>query len=405
MASASSKSARHALVRGLRLPGDERQLTNAIAAIASDDITFATAFVDALLSQVHEDCLHTAAAQERLLPVPRRLRGDRERQLYDRAGGSLGRVDLIFEEADGESEFTLLVENKLYSQFGPGQLDRYHAGLRVIRGRGGRGGLIAVTRDVPTGGELKRSAEEWLGSIRWARLLPKLRNLPIEDAGVAAQWLLLLDVLDDQGDLGMTGINADAVRAWARAYEGREALASLLKQVARETVEHTQRELRRVYRIRREPTELARPWYRTVKESTLIQSGVYEVRFGIRVPADYKDQTLQATFWTEDGKPFFGLVTNPRDGDNLLDEGNKKLQRQVNTIVNAGFVQNGSFASWYSQHDAEPVLTTEDAPSKLLGVLCRDITTVIESRLLLFDVTEPLRRGERHAKRAKKATT
>jgi len=79
--------------------------------------------------------------------------------------------------------------------------------------------------DVPT------DDEGWLGSIRWARLLPRLRTLPIADAGVAKQWRLLLDVLDEQGDLGMTRIDADAVRAWSRYFEGRQQLEWLLEQI------------------------------------------------------------------------------------------------------------------------------------------------------------------------------
>jgi hypothetical protein len=139
-------------------------------------------------------------------------------------------VDLIFETADPDP-FVLVVENKLYSGYGKAQLSRYQAGLRVVRGHGGRGGLLAMTRDVPTAGELRADDEGWLGSIRWARLLPRLRTLPIADAGVAKQWRLLLDVLDEQGDLGMTRIDADAVRAWSRYFEGRQQLEWLLEQI------------------------------------------------------------------------------------------------------------------------------------------------------------------------------
>src|SRR4051794_37839335 len=203
---ASDGSAAHAMVRGLRRARDEVQLTNVIAAIASTDSTFATEFVHALLAQAYDDCPATRDAQRRLQPIPERLHGDRERHLYDSNGASLGRVDLIFAEPGDDSRFTLLVENKLYSALGPEQVARYHAGLRVLRGRAGKGGLIAVTRDVPTRGELHRPNEEWLGSVRWARLLPRLQGLTVKDPGVAAQWLLLLEVMDEEGDLGMTNI-------------------------------------------------------------------------------------------------------------------------------------------------------------------------------------------------------
>lgn len=108
MLARSRTTARRALVWGLRRPRDEVQLTNVIAAIASSDVRFATEFVNALLAQVHEDCPATRPAQSRLRPVPERLRGDRERRLFDRTGQALGYVDLIFEEPGSDSEFTLL---------------------------------------------------------------------------------------------------------------------------------------------------------------------------------------------------------------------------------------------------------------------------------------------------------
>jgi len=73
-------------------------------------------------------------------------------------------------------------------------------------------------------GELEPTDAEWLGSVRWARLLGRLYELDIEDPDVKQQWRCLLDVLDDQGDLGMTNIDPGAVRGWARYQEGREAL-------------------------------------------------------------------------------------------------------------------------------------------------------------------------------------
>ena len=210
-------SPEHALVWGLRSQRDEAQVTNVIAAIAATDADFAFAFAEALVAQAFDDCPHTRAAVQRALPVPKTIHSGRERTLYDRAGSNLGRVDLSFDSTEEGDEYTLLVENKLYSGFGPEQLSRYRAGLRVVRGGGGRGAIIAVTRDVPTQGELQAIDPEWLGSVRWARLLPRLRKLPVSDDAVGVQWQLLLDVLDEQGDLGMTTIDGDAVRAWARS--------------------------------------------------------------------------------------------------------------------------------------------------------------------------------------------
>ena len=57
------------------------------------------------------------------------------------------------------------------------------------------------------------------GSVRWARLLPGLRELPVADEQLGEQWRLLLDILDRQGDLGMTRANSELIWAWARYLE------------------------------------------------------------------------------------------------------------------------------------------------------------------------------------------
>src|SRR5262249_24441445 len=114
--------------------------------------------------------------------------------------GDEGRVDLRFDGLD----LTLFVQIKLYAGYGHEQVRRY---LRAVRRLppGPRSALSAVTRAVPTYGESQLDDDErWLGSVRWAPLLSRLRHLPVADAQLADQWRLLLDVLDKQGDLGMT---------------------------------------------------------------------------------------------------------------------------------------------------------------------------------------------------------
>jgi hypothetical protein len=144
-----SDSRAHAVVYGLRNERDEAQLTRVIGAISRADPDFSRAFASALLDQAKEDCPHLTRAQAALGSLPDALACAAERTLYDEHGSNLGRVDLIFETADPDP-FALVVENKLYSGYGEAQLTRYQAALRVVRGHGGRGGLLALTRDVPT---------------------------------------------------------------------------------------------------------------------------------------------------------------------------------------------------------------------------------------------------------------
>lgn len=251
-----AESPAHAIVHGLRLRRHEAQLTQVVAAIARTDLGFARAFAEALLAQARLDGEGNQAAFDALGELPEKVRCAAEITMYNEMGGSLGRVDLLFEDAAGEP-FTLVVENKLHSGFGPAQLERYQSALRLVRGGGGRGGLLALTRDVPTAGGLEAGADEWLGSVRWSRLLPHLRRLSIIDAGVAAQWILLLDVLDQQGDLGMTSVDAEALRGRARYQAGRQQLQWLLEQIFDATLEHTRTELRRIHRAPKKAGEVA----------------------------------------------------------------------------------------------------------------------------------------------------
>ena len=141
----------------------------------------------------------------------------------------------------------------------------------------------------------------------------------------------------------MTTIDPGAVRAWARYEDGREALRRLLEQVHDATLAHTQQELKR-YRSGLKPPDLA-----AAAPGPLFPRGLYEVRFGLSVPAAYTEQSLQVACWPEDGVPYLGLVVIPRDGAILLDEGNRKLQRHVKALLDAGFIPNvGPEPSWYA---------------------------------------------------------
>lgn len=381
-----AESPAHAMVHGMRLRRDEAQLTQVVAAIARSDFGFARAFAEALLAQAQLDGKGNQAAFDALGDLPAEVRCAAEITMYDEMGGSLGRVDLLFEDAAREP-FTLVVENKLHSGFGPAQLERYQSALRLVRGGGG---LVALTRDVPTAGGLEAGADEWLGSVRWARLLPLLRRLPIVDAGVAAQWLLLLDVLDQQGDLGMTSVDAEALRGWARHHAGRQQLQWLLEQVFDATLEHTRSELRRIHRPSKKAGEIANLWFKGSRRATLIQQTLGGAQFGISVPGTYTEQSLAIGVWmTDPGDLEFGVTVIPRDAADFLERDDLKLKQQVTRLAACGFEQYRSMGEWYRGHPGEGLLAAEDGPRHLLDAVKSDISSIIESGILGYDVKTP----------------
>jgi hypothetical protein len=297
----SAERVPQALLWGLRRPRDETQLTQASAEVARVDKRFAGAFV-ALLLNAAANGSQSANVQPLLDGgVPPELGCRAEQHLRDTGDVSLGRVDLRF---DGD-DFTLFVENKLYSGYGNDQVKRYLAALeRLPEER--RSGLVAVTRNVPTYGEPKLEGQAgWLGSVRWAHIRACLRELPVHDDQLAAQWKLFVDVLEQQGDLGMTGAQPDLIRAWAQYLKGREHLADILDQVQERALDVVERELERKYGRRAKGEPLVAPYTRG-KKHLVVQRDQVSVYLGFRIPAKVKDSALEIQF-----NGYFGVPPSP----------------------------------------------------------------------------------------------
>ena len=209
-----------AIIRGLRRRGDETQFTQILWSISEAQPEFASAFVRVLLDAARANHPEKVA---RLEPVPTALTCRAEVVL----GENLGRLDLRFDDV---ADFTLFVENKLYSGYGQDQVDRYLAALELLPAGRQRTALVAVTRDIPGYGEPPAEREGWLGSIRWATVLPELRRLPLPPP-LGEHWRLLLGLMNEEGDLGMTKPNTNAIQDWANYATGSEELEKLLLQV------------------------------------------------------------------------------------------------------------------------------------------------------------------------------
>lgn len=239
-----------AILRALRRPGDEAQWTQVIAALASHDARFAGALAKVLVAAAPNG--HAS----KLAPVPERLlcrAEDTLQALFQ--SDSHGRVDLRFQSPEGD--FVLLVELKLHSGYGHDQVDRYLAAIAELPPESRRG-LVAITRNVPGVGEPPGNTEAWLGSIRWADILGELRDLPIENADLARQWQLILDLIEEQGDFGMTMLDRDDLYGWAHYRKTRDHLSALIDDLAPHALQVAQDRLApRPAWSGREPSEIA----------------------------------------------------------------------------------------------------------------------------------------------------
>jgi hypothetical protein len=194
---------RHRLIEALRVQRDEAQITRAIASVLSSDGTMAAAFVAVVLAG--------APRRDRIVfRVPSELGCRAEESLDD------GRADLSF--IDSEREHRALLELKVHSGYGDDQILRY---LKSLPTDPVKNVLAAITRTVPTYGD-EHDDPRWAGSIRWGRLVDGLRGLRPSDDDLAAQWSVLIDVLEQEGAMGFTGDDAEMLAAWAKAAPARD---------------------------------------------------------------------------------------------------------------------------------------------------------------------------------------
>lgn len=222
----------HEALRGLRRRRDEAQLTQFVAAVASTDRRFAGRLASMLVRNAPERQNFDPLVEE-AFEVPADLICRAEERVWDTSGVSQGFVDLLFRSDD--RRFVLLAELKLHSGYGRDQVNRYLKGLVIYRqaaGQGGRCGLIAVTRNPPVYGEPEAARPGWLGSVRWATIVDELRELEHQDKSVEALWRATLTILDEQGDFGMSRVDIDDVKAWARYTKGRHQLIRLMEEIS-----------------------------------------------------------------------------------------------------------------------------------------------------------------------------
>jgi hypothetical protein len=147
-------------------------------------------------------------------------------------------LDVIAEEAVRGSRFDLrfrgagwdvIVELKIHADYGPGWLDRYRDSLTQVE----HAYVAAITRDIPWGELPPDQANRWLGATRWRDLLPGLRTLPVGDPELRTQWLLFLDVLEEEGSMGFTRPDPNLFDDFARARLATGHMEELLRVLER----------------------------------------------------------------------------------------------------------------------------------------------------------------------------
>jgi hypothetical protein len=214
------------LLRALRRPRDEAQLTQVIAAVAATDPAFAGRLAKVLVGAAPRSC---AVAH-----VPDQLTCRPERRLADETGSGVGRVDLVFTDPHGP--FTLLAELKLHSGYGRRQLERYLSSLTTVPGD--QQWLVAVTKSTPHVGEDSVAMDpRWLGSVRWDTIFNDLMRLSLAgQPALERGWRAMLALIRDQGDFGPMDFDPALVTAWAQRDRAEQLMAHTLLELAQPTL-------------------------------------------------------------------------------------------------------------------------------------------------------------------------
>jgi hypothetical protein len=347
-----------------------------------------------VLDVARSDSRHQANV-ERLGAPPPTVDCDTEHTLYGTDGTSLGRVDL---RLDGGEAFTLLVENKLHSGFGYEQLERYQAALRSLPA-GRRAGLIAITRDVPSYGELMPGAEGWLGAIRWARLYDKgLAELPVGDHDIALQWKLLLEIMHDQGDLGVTAVDSNLIIAWSRFEEARQHLVAILGDIRQPALDILRDRLYAKYRRYGKREQLAGTHHFGTREAQPYKRELSSVWTAIRVPAGVNHPTIRLSFIiAAASRPEFSVEVGVWNSAKRVTDGDRSFKNAARKLAGAGFQGESHYGEhvFSTEHNADAFLTAADVPARLLELIDRDLSAIVDSGLLANEFESALIRGRK----------
>jgi hypothetical protein len=348
----------HALLRGLRNPASETELTRVLASVFAVEPTMASQFVELV-------CTHAPrAALVKLQGLPGRLECLSEQSLAE------GRADLSFVSAD--RTWHVIIELKIHAGYGHDQLKRYLNSFHVAANRTV---LAAVTRDVPTYGDLDIDDARWAGSVQWVRLLPGLRALKPSNADLAKQWPLLLDVLEEEGSMGFTQADPGLFKTWAGYYDARKHMIDFMNHV-REPLLEALREALGPGLPADERHHLAA--YRRPGKAKIVvvkpRLGKVPVRF--RVPADGPER-ISTGLWGWGEPRFVVEVPYPRSGT-------RRERVAITSLLGLGFEnwREKDQVLWRHMPLDDELIQSDELEGRVLGFAHESFEKLVASGLL-----------------------
>jgi hypothetical protein len=105
---------------------------------------------------------------------------------------------------------------------------------------------------------------------------------------------------------------------------------------------------------------------------------------------------VRLSFWAYDsGEPYFSVEVAPWKADARLEDGERQLLGAARKLGQAGF--QGGFHKgeqvWWTEHKPEAYLDAADVPARLIELIDRDITAIVGSGLLAYDLQAAVKGG------------
>ncbi len=311
--------------------------------------------------------------------LPDEVTCDAEVAVSDVSGTPQGVVDLIFRSPDGTQ--ALLVELKLHSGYGHEQIPRY---LRALPAQAPRGGVLAVTRDPPGYGEPTSGTPGWLGSTRWGHILGALGELRHCDDEVYRAWLTLLDILDEEGDFGVTTIDREAVSGWAHFVRGRRQLEGLLRSIAQPTLRAVHDALSGGGGGR--PADEHAQFLTRGKQGLIVFP--YQDRIFLRIAIPSRgSERLRVQFLALDGRgPFFTVEARHENAASLPETARRALHEKIEPALSHCF-DTDQRTYWAHVYGPEQWLDgpDEQLPERLLEFARSDVQDLARSGIFDAD--------------------
>ena len=305
----------HALISGLREGGSEVEVTRALASVLAHEKRMAAQFVRLVIESAPR------GKRIDLRDLPEELSCVAEQHVAE------GIADLTF--SDDAGRWHAIVEIKIHAGYGHDQIERY---LKSFHADSHRNVLVAITRNVPTYGDSEGEDPHWAGSVRWAKLLARMRELTPANKLLADQWPLFLDVLEKEGSMGFTSPQASLFQAWSQYPQARKHIVDFINTV-REPLEQALSAA-----IAAAPGEKPRPRLVTRGKSKVAVAkylGKILVRFDLGPPGP---EWIQAGVWGWGEPRFFVELPYPKGG------GSSEAAAEVTAAL-----REQGFESWKEQ--------------------------------------------------------